>query len=177
MKTYIALFRGINVGGRNILPMKDLIKILENLDCSQVKTYIQSGNVVFNTKENNRNILAEKISRGIEERFQFKPKVLLLEAADLELAIKNNPFDTENGKVLHFSFLETLPTALDLEGLIELKTDSEEFKFHNNIFYLYAPDGIGRSKLAAKVEQKLGVEVTARNWNTVNKLFEMVKQV
>ena len=72
MKTYIALFRGINVGGRNILPMKDLVKILEDLGCSQVKTYIQSGNVVFNTEEKNRESLAEKISKGIEKSFQFK---------------------------------------------------------------------------------------------------------
>ncbi len=176
MNTYIALFRGINVGGKHILPMKELVKILEGLGCSQIKTYIQSGNVVFNSEENNRNTLAEKISLSIAESFQFKPKVLLLEAAELEEAIKNNPFLTENGKALHFSFLEALPESPDLEGLTALKTDTEEFKLQGRIFYLYAPDGIGRSKLAAKVEQKIGVGLTARNWNTVSKLFEMVKQ-
>lgn len=177
MKTYIALFRGINVGGRNILPMKDLIKILEDLGCLQVKTYIQSGNVVFKTEGNNQESLAEKISQRIEEHFQFKPKILLLETTELEQAINNNPFPTDNGKVLHFFFLESRPTAPDLKGLTAVKTDSEEFRLHNNIFYLYAPDGIGRSKLAAKVDQKLGVAVTARNWNTVCKLLELVQQV
>lgn len=177
MKTYIALLRGINVGGRNILPMKDLVKILEDLGCTQVKTYIQSGNVVFNTENNNRDSLAEKISMSIEEQFKFKPKVLLLEAVKLEAAIKNNPFPTEDGKALHFSFLESIPESPDLDALTSLKTDSEEFKLHEHIFYLYAPDGIGRSKLAAKVEQKLGVELTARNWNTVSKLSEMLNQI
>ncbi len=153
MNTYIALFRGINVGGRHILPMKDLIRILEDIGCAKIKTYIQSGNVVFNTEENNRSKLAEKISQVIAESFKFKPKVLLLEASELEAAIKNNPFDTENGKVLHFSFLESVPVAPDLEGLAAIKTESEEFKLQNNIFYLYALDGIGRSKLAAKLEQ------------------------
>jgi len=175
MNTYIALFRGINVGGRNVLPMKDLVKILENLGCSKVKTYIQSGNVVFKTEENNRNTLGEKISRGIAESFQFKSKVLLLKSAELEAAINNNPFPIENGKVLHFSFLESIPESPDFEALMALKTESEEFKLHNSIFYLYASDGIGRSILAAKVEKCLGVELTARNWNTVNKLSEMVK--
>ena len=78
---------------------------------------------------------------------------------------------------MHFFFLESFPNTSNLEGLTAIKTDSEEFKLQNNIFYLYAPDGIGRSKLAAKVEQKLGVELTARNWNTVSKLSEMIKQI
>jgi uncharacterized protein (DUF1697 family) len=176
LNTYIALFRGINVGGRNILPMKDLAAILKDIGCSKVRTYIQSGNVVFNTEENNRNTIAEKISQGVSERFQFKPKVLILKSSDLENAINNNPYDTENGKALHFFFLESLPKTPDLDGLNAIRSDSEEYKLHNNIFYLYAPDGIGRSKLAAKVEKNLGVALTARNWNTVSKLFEMVKQ-
>lgn len=91
-------------------------------------------------------------------------------------AINNNPYNTENGKALHFFFLESLPKTPDLDGLNAIRSDSEEYKLHNNIFYLYAPDGIGRSKLAAKVEKNLGVALTARNWNTVSKLFEMVKQ-
>jgi len=177
MHRFIALFRGINVGGNNILPMKDLTKLLEDLGCSQVKTYIQSGNVVFQTAENDRTELAEKISRGIEEHFQFKPNVLLLKSSEFEEVITNNPFPTEVGKTLHFFFLESSPKSPDLDGINAIKANSEDFKLHNTIFYLYAPDGIGRSNLAAKVEQKLGVPVTARNWNTVSKLFEMVKQV
>ena len=102
--------------------------------------------------------------------------MLLLGVTELEDAIKNNPFKTIEGKSLHFFFLESTPIKPNLDKLANVKSNSEEFKLDKNIFYLYAPDGVGRSKLAAKVEQALGVPVTARNWNTVSKLFAMVKQ-
>ena len=156
--------------------MASLKALYESLHFQNVRTYIQSGNIVFKAEENNRQLLAEKISRSIEKQFNFKPKVLLLEAAELDTAIKNNPFPTEDGKTLHFSFLESIPESPDLGGLNALKADSEEFKLYNNVFYLYAPDGIGRSKLAMKIEKSLGVECTARNWNTVAKLLKMIKQ-
>lgn len=176
MNTYIALFRGINVGGKNILPMKDLVEILEGMGCEQVKTYIQSGNVVFQRKKTPSNKLAGEISSNILEHHGFEPKVLLLEIAELQAAIENNPFKTEDGKALHFFFLDALPEHPDLERLMAVKSKSEEFKLDKNIFYLYAPDGVGRSKLAAKVEQSLGVPVTARNWNTVSKLISIARQ-
>lgn len=176
MKTYIALFRGINVGGKNILPMKDLVRILEGLGCEKVKTYIQSGNAVFQAKENQIKKIAEKLSSKILESHGFNPKMLLLGVPELEDAIKKNPFKTIEGKTLHFFFLEYSPVKPNLDELANVKSNSEEFKLNKKIFYLHAPDGVGRSKLAAKVEQALGVPVTARNWNTVSKLIEMVKQ-
>ena len=176
MNIYVALFRGINVGGKNILPMKDLVGILEGIGCEKVKTYIQSGNAVFQAKENQIKKIAEKLCSRILESHGFKPKVLLLGVTELEDAIKNNPFKTIEGKSLHFFFLESTPIKPNLDKLANVKSNSEEFKLDKNIFYLYAPDGVGRSKLAAKVEQALGVPVTARNWNTVSKLFAMVKQ-
>ena len=176
MNTFIALFRGINVGGKNILPMKDLAGILEGVGYNNVKTYIQSGNVVFQTKKKQANNIAGEISVKISESFGFEPRIMLLAASDLERAIENNPFKTENGKALHFYFLDSCPKNPDIEKLIAVKSKSEEFKLHKNVFYLYAPDGIGRSKLAAKVEQCMGLPVTARNWNTVNKLISMVKE-
>jgi uncharacterized protein (DUF1697 family) len=80
------------------------------------------------------------------------------------------------GKSLHFFFLASTPAKPDLDALAKLKSSSEEFKLGKNVFYLHAPDGIGRSKLAAKVEKALGVPATARNWNTVSKLMVMVHQ-
>ena len=177
MTTYIALFRGINVGGKNILPMKDLVGILETVGCEKIKTYIQSGNAVFQTKENQKRKIAELINTKIRESHGFNPKVLLREASELEDAIENNPFKIAEGKTLHFFFLESTPLKPDLNGLENVKSNTEKFKLIKNIFYLYAPDGIGRSNLAAKVEKSLGIPVTARNWNTVNKLSAMVKQV
>jgi uncharacterized protein (DUF1697 family) len=176
MNTYIALFRGINVGGNNILPMKDLVEILEGMGCEKVKTYIQSGNVVFRSKKKQANKIAGEISSKISESHGFEPKVLLLEISELHDAIENNPFKTEDGKALHFFFLNFHPNNPDLERLMALKAKSEEFKLHKKVFYLYAPDGVGRSKLAAKVEQCMGIPVTARNWNTVSKLIFLVEQ-
>ena len=176
MKTYIALLRGINVGGRNILPMKDLVGTLEGMGFEKIKTYIQSGNVVFQSKKKPSIKIAGKISSKILESHGFEPKVLLLEIAELQDAIKNNPFETKDGKALHFFFLDSFPKDPDLERLMAVKSKSEEFNLNKNIFYLYAPDGSGRSKLAAKVEQSMGVPVTARNLNTVIKLMAMAKQ-
>lgn len=175
MSNYIALFRGVNVGGRHILPMSDLAEILHQLGCDNIQTYIQSGNVVFQNTSQQTGALAKAISTRIAKVRGFAPNVLLLEVADIEAAIANNPFPTGNGKALHFFFMEAAPPSPDLETLAKLKVSSEDFKLLQNVFYLYAPDGIGRSKLAEKVEKCLGINVTARNWNTVSKLLEMVK--
>jgi uncharacterized protein (DUF1697 family) len=173
MNTYIALFRGINVGGKNILPMKGLVDILEGMGSEDIKTYIQSGNVVFKINQEEIRKIAKEIGLKILEHYNFEPQVLLLKPDDLYSASDNNPFETENGKALHFYFLASPPESPDLEKLESVKSDSEKFKLINNILYLHAPDGIGRSKLAAKVEQSLGVPVTARNWNTIRKLISM----
>ncbi len=173
METHIALFRGINVGGKNILPMKNLVKILEEAGCRHVQTYIQSGNVVFRSGKHDRKTFARQISQSILMTHGFTPEVLLLTVRDLLEAVANNPFPTEVGKALHFFFLEAPSPAPDLERLAGLKARSEAFKLHQGIFYLFAPEGISRSRLAAKIEPCLAVRVTARNWNTVSKLLEM----
>ena len=107
MNTYVALFRGINVGGKNILPMKELVGILEGIGCEKVKTYIQSGNAVFRAGNNNTKKFEEEISSKIFESHGFKPKVLLLDVKDLADAIEKNPFGNTEGKALHFFFLES----------------------------------------------------------------------
>lgn len=176
MRTYIALFRGINVGGNNPLPMPDLVDILERLDCKDIKTYIQSGNAVFRTAKTPAKKIATEISSRIFKDHGFKPKVLLLSVSEFEAAIANNPFSTADGKALHFMFLESKPKKPNLAGLMAVKAKSEQFRLNNKVFYIYAPEGIGRSKLVAKVEPAMGVPVTGRNWNTVNKLFALAKQ-
>lgn len=177
MKTYIALFRGINVGGRHILPMKELITILEDLGCRNVKTYIQSGNAVFESKLNNTSQLSKKISAEINKRRGFPPHVLLLSLEEMEKAITNNPFPDgeKDPKTLHVGFLTSTPKTPDLKALEALKVDREQFKLMDNIFYLYAPEGIGRSKLAARSEKLLGVPLTDRNWGTVRKIMQIAQ--
>ena len=174
-RIYIALFRGINVGKTRSLPMKDLVRILEGMAYSDIRTYIQSGNVVFRSAKKCSRKESDGISSAVEAEFGFRPDVTLLEKSDLDSAVERNPFPTDEGKFLHFFFLESEPAEPDIEALETIKTKSEEFRLDGRVFYLYTPDGFGRSKLAQRVERKLGVSVTARNLNTVRKLLEMAK--
>jgi uncharacterized protein (DUF1697 family) len=176
MDIYAALLRGINVGGHNKLPMLTLIKILEGLGAQSVKTYIQSGNVVFQCKEVDTIEFANAISLEIEKKCGFAPKVLLLTADDLDNAIDENPFPVPEGdaSALHLGFLAAEPENVNIEKLTSLKTESEHYCLTPKVFYLYAPDGVGKSRLAAAAEKIIGVDVTDRNWNTVCKLREML---
>ena len=177
MKTYITLFRGINVGGNSILPMKDLVALLKNLGAQGVKTYIQSGNAVFQHQSENAAELSDKIRTAISKSHGFAPRVLLLDVADMAQAIAANPFPQAEAepKTLHLYFLTDSPENPDLNRLDQLKRETEQYRLSDKIFYLYAPDGIGRSKLAEQVEKALGVAATARNWRTVSKVMALVE--
>lgn len=175
MNTYIALFRGINVGGNNILPMRDLVEALESLDLENIRTYIQSGNVVFCSKKKDVKKLSATIGLSIEKNKGFSPKILILSLNDYKQAINSCPFTVKDGKLLHYFFLASIPKSPNLEGLLAIKVSSEEYELINNVLYLHAPNGIGRSKLAAKAEKLMGVPATARNWNTVQKLLLLAK--
>jgi uncharacterized protein (DUF1697 family) len=178
MTTYVVLFRGINVGGKNKLPMKDLVATLENIGCREVATYIQSGNAVFRSEEQDALLLSETIEAAIKERHGFEPRVLVLASEEMERAMRSNPFPEAESepKTLHLYFLAVPPESPDLDALEGIKGDRERFVLGDGVFYLHAPDGIGRSKLAANIEKLLGVLVTARNWRTVRKVMEMAQQ-
>jgi uncharacterized protein (DUF1697 family) len=177
MKTYIALFRGINVGGKRVLPMKELVAILEDLGARSIKTYIQSGNAVFTSREKDPSRLARKIGAAIKQRRGFEPQVLLLELKELEHAMQKNPFPEAeaNPSALHVSFLVSTPAKPNLQALESLKKASERFQLSGSVLYLHAPEGVGRSKLVANAEKLLGVSMTDRNWRTVCALCEMAK--
>ena len=175
MKTYIAFFRGINVGGKNMLPMKDLVAILEGLGLQDVTTYIQSGNAVFRSKKVSVSVLSRNVSAAVKKSRGFEPGVQLLEVDELARAVASNPFPEAepDPKTLHLGFLAEAPKKPNLKALESLRAQRESFVLKNNVFYLYAPDGIGRSKLAAKAESLIGVSMTARNWRTVSKTLAM----
>ena len=173
--TYIALFRGLNIGGRHLVPMAELAELLTDLDCEGVRTYIQSGNAVFRHPTSQRGTLAARIASGIAGKYGFTPAVLLLTAAELQAAVDGSPFVPAKGKDLHCFFLAAPPSP-DLARLAALRAPGEAFRLAGNLFYLHAPAGVGRSKLAAGVEQGLGVAATARNWNTVLKLLDMARE-
>jgi uncharacterized protein (DUF1697 family) len=176
MQNWIALLRGINVGGRNSLPMAELKAMFESTGCSSVQTYIQSGNVVFAASVKSGQSLSKRLSDAIEKQFGFRPNTLLLTESDLRAAIANNPFAeaVKDPKTLHFFFLDSPPKSPDMKGLDKLALSTERYELIGSVFYLYTPDGFGRSKLAAGAERKLGVPATARNFTTVKKLSEML---
>ncbi len=178
MNTYIGLLRGINVGGNNILPMKGLVALLETLGFRDVRTYIQSGNVIFRHGEDKASILSKMISAGIKKEYGFEPQVLVRKVADIERAMAINPFrEAESDpKTLHLYFLTSVPKKPDMTMLESIKVSSERFVLKDDVFYLQAPNGVGRSKLAAQAERALGVSVTARNWRTISKIMDMAKQ-
>jgi uncharacterized protein (DUF1697 family) len=175
MPRWIALFRGINVGGNNLLPMKELVRHLEALKLKNVRTYIQSGNVVFDSGEKNATALATKISKRIEREHGFRPQVLLISREELASAIQANPFPqaVADPKSLHFFFLEKPAAKANIEALNKAKAPTESYVLKGGVFFLHAPEGVGRSKLAATAERHLGVAATARNYRTVEKLAEM----
>ena len=177
MRQYIALFRGINVGGKNILPMAKLRQLLADMGLADVRSYIQSGNVVFRSAgDQTRTALADQISAAIEREFGFAPRILLLERAELEAAMAANPYPeaANEPKTLHLYFLTEPAGSPNFDLLANSQKENERFTLQDQLFYLHAPDGIGRSKLAANVDRALGVPTTARNWRTINKLREML---
>jgi uncharacterized protein (DUF1697 family) len=175
LHTHIALFRGINVGGRHSLPMKQLRALLEEHGCVDVRTYIQSGNVILRSAIGDPARLAARLTAAVSASHGFAPAVLVLAPREVERAVAGNPFSeaAANPRSLHLFFLVATPRQPDLRLLDAVKARSERFALVGRIFYLYAPDGIGRSKLAERVGRALGVEATARNWRTVTTLLEM----
>ena len=167
MNTWICLLRGINVGGRNVVPMKSLVNVLSTIGCVNVSTYIQSGNVVFQHRSDARERLQSGIEEAVGREFGFRPLVHLLAAETLEDVVNDNPFPTDDPKALHVFFLTEQPASPDLTGMNEIRAASEGCDVGAHAVYLHAPDGIGRSKLAARIEKLVGVPATARNWRTV----------
>ena len=176
---WISLLRGINVGGHNKLPMAELRDLFTTAGCEDVRTYIQSGNVIFRVADAGREELAIRLADAVEKSKGFRPGIMLLTRDELEAATEANPFPeaTSEPKTLHLWFLSREPEEPDLGSLDDLRTATERYELRGTVFYLWAPDGIGRSKLAGLVERVVGVEATARNWRTVEKLRKLASDV
>ena len=170
--------RGVNVGGRNILPMKELARELEKSGYANVKTYIQSGNVVFQSSNARADNLATRIGEAILKSHGFRPNVIVLSAKQLEEAARSNPFPAAEAdpKSLHLYFLASTPKDPNVGALNQLKSSTESFAVRGRCLYLHTPDGIGRSKLAGRAEKVIGVDATARNWRTVTKLMALTHE-
>lgn len=176
MNTYIALLRGL--GGKNTLPMKGLVELMEGMGLRNVRTYIQSGNAIFQSEGMDTSELSEGIRTAIESSYGFAPQVIILTPDELRRAVASNPYREAEAepKTLHLIFLASTPEDPDLSGLERLRKDSERFTLKGRVFYFHAPEGVGRSRLFARIEKSLGVVGTARNWRTVWKINEMTDQ-
>lgn len=179
MTVWVALLRGVNVGGKNILPMKDFAKSLGRVGFENVRTYIQSGNVVFRSSAANPNTLADRISETVNEDFGFKPSVFVLKEDDLRSIVQKNPYPiaVEEPKSLHVFLLASAPKKSDVLSLDDIRSPTESCKVVGRVLYLHAPDGLARSRLAAGIGKTLRVDVTARNWRTIGKLLALVQEV
>jgi uncharacterized protein (DUF1697 family) len=176
MTTYVALLRGINVGGRTRVGMDDLRRLFVALGHADVKSYVQSGNVLFSSPVEESSRLVGDIQRRIARDLGVTVTVLLRTKDDLARVVANNPFlsrETDPAK-LHVTFLADAP---DHERVARLDTPSggpDEFSLAGREVYLHCPHGYGRTKLNnAYLERRLGVAATTRNWNTVTKLCDL----
>ncbi len=179
MSTFIALLRGINVGGHRKILMSALKQVHEALGHDNPVTYLQSGNVVFDCDDHDHQALRQTLMSAYDRAFGFPVDVILRTADDLVHIADGNPFPHSGGRearFLHVFMLSGTPGGNAIETFSALDRP-EEVQAAGDILYVYYPQGAGRSKLTLNVVEKaLGVTATARNWNTVTKLLELVTQ-
>ena len=178
MTRYIALLRGINVGGNRILPMKQLVAMFEEAKCVNVRSYIQSGNLVFTAPPNVVKGLPALLEKKIADRFGFSAPILLRNHAELARIARSNPFLKAGmpEQWLHVYFLAGEPSPAAIKSLDPNRSPGDRFHVAGREIYLHTPNGMGRSKLtSAYFDSKLSTVATARNWATVLKLLEMTK--
>ena len=177
MTTYIAILRGINVSGQKIIKMDKLREHLKQLDFENTQTYIQSGNIIFNSKLTDTRLLEANIRNLILDNWGFDVPVIIRELEELWKINKENPFiknhDIDLTK-LAVTFLSEEPTKGLIEGLSTFHDPVDKFETNAREIYLYCPNGFGRSKLTNNFfERKLKVTCSSRNWKTLNKLIEI----
>jgi uncharacterized protein (DUF1697 family) len=184
MPTYLALLRGINLGGRNKVAMADLRQLAESLGHADVATYIQSGNLMFSSPETDIGALAEALEQGIAQQLGVQAPVVLLSRDELARAVADNPFpDEPDPRRVHAVFRrdDRSPEALAAIDAIQQKSrdagSTDEVVIAGRTMYLHTPDGFGRSDLAAKLfASRTQAAGTARNWATVTKLMALLDQ-
>jgi uncharacterized protein (DUF1697 family) len=180
MAAFVSLFRGINVGGHNKVRMNDLKDMHEALGLKDILCYIQSGNVVFKSDDADAAQLRKQIEDGFETKFGFRAEVIVRTLGELREIIEKNPFQGQQNKEpdrVVVMFLTAHPDDTAQEALLKTYVGPEEIFIINKELYIYYPDGIGRSKLSGSfIEKKLKTFGTARNWNTILKLQELIQR-
>ena len=170
---WVALLRGINVGGRNKVPMAGLRSVLEESGCSDVATYIQSGNVVFTKKASDRGRLARRLERAIEDAFGVSPVVVLRTFDEIGRVVRAHPFGEDTSKT-YVAFLAKEPSREDVRSLEQLDVAPDRLEVVGSDVYVQYPNGLQGARLsAAQLERRLRAPATVRNWRTVTRLAEM----
>jgi uncharacterized protein (DUF1697 family) len=175
MPTHIALLRGVNVGG-NLLKMERLRELCSELDFHNVRTYVQSGNVIFESPGSPGQCL-QRLKEKLAGETRLPVAVVLRTASDLRQILAGNPFLKKRGidpSKLHVTFLGSAASKTASQTLVALDAGDDEFRVAGKEVYLHCPNGYGQTKLSnTRIEKLLSVTATTRNWNTVNTLFGM----
>jgi len=176
MITYISMLRGINVGGRNKIKMDQLKDLYKSLGFANIHSYIQSGNIIFDSTSKDINGIAKNVHQAIKQTFGYDVPVFIRTANDFRLTIQNNPFTDKDISKLQITFLSGSPTQFSIDEINKARHKSEEFYIFQRDVYLFCPLGYGISKLSNTFfERKLKTSATTRNWKTVNKLMELAQ--
>lgn len=180
MQTYISILRGINVSGHNLVKMDGLRKSYESLGFQNVKTYKQSGNLIFTASEFDNNELEQIVSGQIEKDFGIVVPVIVLTIDSLKQIVDGNPFLKDSSMdtaFLHATFLASRPLNFHHKDVEDKRLDGEDVVLTDNVVYLYCPNGYGRTKLTNNfLEAKLKVIATTRNWKTTSELLKIAQQ-
>jgi uncharacterized protein (DUF1697 family) len=181
MSIFISLLRGINVGGQKRLSMDTLRGIYEELGFTHVRSYVQSGNVIFASEDKTRSVLVSLIEAGIEQTCGYHVEVYIRQADEIRHILTGNPFLTgrnEDPSRLHVTFYYQAPSETVLGKITVPVGIIDEFALAEMAVYLFCPNGYGKTKLSNSFfERKLGMPVTTRNWNTVNAMYKMAMEV
>jgi len=177
VETHVGLLRGINVGGRNRLPMKELAALFAAAGGRSVRTYIQSGNVLFAAGRGEASGVAKHVRLGIEERFGYRVPVVVRSASDFRRSFAQNPFLEEGAspQYLHLGFLQDAPSPQTIATLDHERSAVDSFVVRGREVYLFLPGGMARTKLTtAYFDRQLETVVTIRNWRTVSALIDLL---
>ncbi len=179
MNTFICLLRGINISGQKKIKMAYLKSYFEEIGFKKIITYIQSGNVIFNSKITDPKKIEKLIFDKIKMQYDFEVETIVKTPEELKMVLENNPFIKQNKDESknYVTFLFNEPAKERILVLKEKDFSPEEYFIDKNIFYFYSPNGYGNAKMNNNfIENKLKVIATTRNWQTVNKLLELSKQ-
>jgi uncharacterized protein (DUF1697 family) len=172
---FVALLRGVNVGGKNRVPMAALAKLFTSAGCENVRTFIQSGNVVFDAKPAVFARLPDALERSFATAFGFPTPIVMRSARELAAVVAANPYKGHEDS-LHVTFLAARPKPAAIATLDPSRSPGDEFAVVGREIFLHCPNGIGRTKLSNDYfDRKLATTGTVRNWRTVTKLLELTR--